>query len=410
MAIRSVTLTRFRNILDQTLELGEPGRHQEYNGKPFKFVVVAGDNGSGKSSLVEAVYLLCRGRSFRSPELNKLITVGEDQFSVFGRFDSQVIGGPLSTVRVGIGKRRTQSLAIRVDNIPVVRSSELAYRNPTLLITPERLNLLSGTPSDRRQFLDWGVFHVKHQFGEEWRKWQSALRQRNALLKLQQSSRFDGESRRELAIWTRIFCDASQTITDLREEYIVSLQAVLRSLDPFQSSRGAPANSDGETFGPDSCQTLQDLSITLNPGFRRDLDLLDQLNAALERDIKLGFTSIGPQKADLLVRVNGRPAIDFLSRGQQKKSIIYLYYAQILLSNQNNTPSCIVLIDDFGSELDSVNQSQLLRLLAEENCQVVITLLSCQHARDVASVVRSAGVESIKMFHVKQGVFSEMKD
>ena len=141
--------------------------------------ILHGDNGSGKTSLLEAIHLLGMARSFRSTRLNPVISHEQGSCTVFG----QVELGEEQSSALGISRDRSGEIRIRINGQSVRSAAELAETLPLQLINPDSFRLLEGAPKLRRQFLDWGVFHVEPRFLQAWQRLQQALRQRNSWLR-----------------------------------------------------------------------------------------------------------------------------------------------------------------------------------------------------------------------------------
>jgi len=178
--------------------------------------LIAGPNASGKTSLLEAIYYLSRGRSFRASGNRELIQTGSKQFMLFGDvcFDDQA---HKAGIEVESGARR-----VRVDGQNAT-GADLANILPVQAIDPEIHNLVQGGPEYRRRFIDWGVFHVKHSFLDQWRRYQQALRQRNAALRL-------GESDSAVAAWEAELAAAGEAVTALREEFVSAYLELLSAI------------------------------------------------------------------------------------------------------------------------------------------------------------------------------------
>src|SRR5271156_2642002 len=168
MSLRRLQVTDFRCLQSAAVDLDS------------RFTLISGANASGKTSLLEAIYVLGRGRSFRTRRLEHLIRRGSDRFVVFGEvesFDRRVslgVEGSAAGVRARLSGAKVGSLA------------ELALWLPVQIIDPEIHRLIEEGPSRRRRFLDWGVFHVEPRFVDDWQRFQQTLKQRNAALKSRQ--------------------------------------------------------------------------------------------------------------------------------------------------------------------------------------------------------------------------------
>lgn len=321
-----------------------------------------GLNGSGKTSFLEALYILGRGGSFRSKDLGRVLREGTQQFLISGRLSSQ-------NIAIGV-EYQAQGVRFRVDGQTVQSRLELASHLPLLFISPESHALISEGPRQRRRFLDWGVFHVEPGFMPAWRRYQRALKQRNQAL---------GTPGVETA-WDNELARAAEEITQLRRDY-------LDRLVPFVDRY---------------VQRLVDLDpVTLGfaSGWRQGYDLMQVLQESLAQDREYGFTRQGPHRADLIVKVGNHPARDTISRGQQKLLVIALLLSQVALMNEATRRGPVILVDDLAAELDIHHRQRLLAVLSELRAQVFLTVTEPQ-ALPVNDDI------SVRWFHVEQGKIS----
>ena len=364
MSLSRISVTGVRNLQPVTLSLSP------------RINILYGDNGSGKTSLLEAIHLLGLARSFRSTRLNPVISHELSACTVFGVVETS----SQQSSALGISRDRSGEVRIRIDGRNVRSASELAATLPLQLINPDSFRLLEGAPKLRRQFMDWGVFHVEPRFLGAWQRLQQALRQRNSWLR---HGTLDGASQ---AAWTRELVTASDEIDGFRRAYIQALKPV------FETTLGALSD-------------VQGLQLSYYRGWDKDRSLDQVLDASIERDRLLGHTQAGPQRADLRLRVQGHNAVDVLSRGQQKLVVCALRIAQGHLVSEARRGQCIYLVDDLPSELDEVHRRALCELLELLDCQVFITC--------VDSAVLRAGWRDdtpVSMFHVEHGVITQDHD
>ncbi|QJQ95587.1 MULTISPECIES: DNA replication/repair protein RecF [Halomonadaceae] len=330
--------------------------------------LIVGDNGSGKTSLLEGIHVLGMGRSFRTQQLKHAIAHDADVMTLHGR----IAGDP--PLPVGIRRYRDGSeMEMRMAGERVSRIAQLVEALPLQLINPDAFRLLEGSPSARREFLDWGVFHVKHDFLEIWRRVRRALKHRNALLR---HGRMDDRS---LAVWEHEFALWSSHLDELRRDYMTSFTPVFM-----------------ETLA--ELLPLPGLSLRYSRGWDQQRNLDEILHQSRGNDRQMGFTQQGPQRADLRIRLNKRPALEVLSRGQQKLVVSALKLAQGRLLEQATGRNCIYLIDDLPSELDAQHRRGFCQWLEWMRCQVFIT--SIEH--DTLAGLWQPET-SIAMFHVKHG-------
>ena len=328
------------------------------------FNLVFGDNASGKTSFLEALAYLGRGKSFRGASTANLVQHGQQEFVLFGQVENDG-----RHQRIGVRNSRA-GLEIRVDGESGGGAASLAEALPLQVIDPEVHNLVAGGPEQRRRFLDWVGFHVEHEHLLAWRRFRRVLKQRNAALKA---------NSRPAAInsWNAEFIDLSMTLDASRRR---SLEVAMDSL------RG---------FGQDLLGT--DLDFDYQQGWKQGVELEAALGEGLERDLQLGATQHGPHRADLKIRYDERQARKLVSRGQQK----LLASAMILAATETAQTALerplLLLLDDPAAELDADSLARLMGAVEMLGCQVVATSLE----RDALSVPPDAAV-----FHVEHGVLS----
>lgn len=365
MSLSRITITGVRNLTPVNLSSLSP-----------RINIFYGANGSGKTSVLEAVHLLGLARSFRSARLLPVIQYEVPACTVFG----EVRGEGERVHHLGISRDRQGEAQIRVDGQNARSAAQLAELLPLQVINPDSFKLLEGSPKIRRQFLDWGVFHVEPRFISAWQRLQKALKQRNSWLR---HGTLDSASQ---AAWDREMCAASLEIDEYRRAYIETLkpvfEQVLAELLP-----------------------LDELTLSYYRGWDKARDLSEVLHQSLLRDQALGHTQFGPQRADLRLRLSGQNAADILSRGQQKLVVCALRIAQGHLVNKAKYGQCVYLVDDLPSELDSQHRRTLCRLLESLQCQVFITCVDNELLTDTWQMDTP-----VTMFHVEHGRITQTHD
>lgn len=390
--------------------------------------VIIGANGSGKTSLLEAIFLLSRGKSFRHHQPKRYIQHHQDAVIVHARLNDS------STL--AIQKQADATTVLRLNRTTVYNQSILTEQLPTLLIDPSSMDMLEQGSASRRQLLDWLVFHMKQGFHPQWVAYQRLLKQRNSLLK---KSRYLTQVQlAELKSWDKGLASHAALIDHYRER-------VFSDWQPY--------------FAKSVTQLLpiyaEQLSLSYNAGYDTNIPLDIQLNERLEQDLQLGYTRIGNHRADIHVhwrssnlpeRANNEAegsasaapkiiekvntaaklppikeqAANVLSRGEKKLLITALRLSQLplLLNDEKNaiaiekesngatlpndhnkaraTP--VVLLDDITAELDDRAIEVLLSTLAQLPCQVFMTSLT----DDTLPLVHKYWSEP-RVFHVKQG-------
>ncbi len=332
--------------------------------------IILGPNGSGKTSILEAIHLLGTARSFRSSSLQDVLKHQADTFQVTGKITAR------QGQSIGLGfEKNKPGLRMKAGAQPLKRVSELASWLPQQIIHPDSHLLISGGPKQRRRFLDWGVFHVEPKFLPVWRRYDKALKQRNASLKYRERPKLE-------QVWDQELSASAQIVHQQRKAYVDQLSEVLPKF-----SR--------------AIVDVEDCSIDYQPGWDVGRPLDEILVEQLDKDRQRGFTCSGPHRAELIFRVNDKPAQQFVSRGQQKMLVCALFLAQTQLLMQETGNKAIVLLDDLTAELDNTHQSRLLEVLQAMRVQVFITAVNVKG-------IELQGWEGFKMFHVEHGNVSEM--
>ncbi|WP_264435775.1 DNA replication/repair protein RecF [Coxiella endosymbiont of Dermacentor marginatus] len=326
-----------------------------------KFNFFFGSNGSGKTSLLESIYFLGMGRSFRTHLCQQLIQHTANHFSVFATIKEKEQFVPIGVERYQSGDHR-----LKLDGEVLSNWTSLAKQLPLCLLSAMNHRFLLDGPKIRRQFLDWLLFHAEPAFFPTWQRIQRLLKQRNAALKLQLP--LD-----EITHWDQMLSEAAEHIHALRQniisEFNIIFSQVLQHFLPNQM-----------------------ILTHYYRGWLEKKSLLEQLQSNLKQDLQYGYTRIGPQRADFRLLVHKLPAQDILSQGQQKLVTYALYLAQGLFLKDKTQTSPIYLIDDLTAELDTEKRYRVISLLTQLQSQVFITGTSSQ---EIKIPTNSA------MFHVK---------
>ncbi len=332
-----------------------------------------GANGAGKTSILEAIHLLGMARSFRGNSVKPLIAHNKSQCTVYGSISS----GSTGNLSLGVQRGVSGDVQIKIAGKPVRSAAQLVEYLPLQTINADSFDLLTGTPRARRQYLDWGVFHVEHRFFNQWQRFQRCIKQRNNLL------RHGKMSDSELDVWTRDLASSGDAINGYREEYFSKL------VPQF--------NSIMEVLAPE----LEGLELRFRQGWDKSLDYAGALAASMVTDKDQGYTHVGPQRADIRVIINGRVAAEVLSRGQQKLVVCALKLAQGQLMAALGRGECTYLVDDLTAELDKAHSELVCRWLSSMDVQVFLTSIE---QSDVCSVWPKE--DNLQVFHVEHGSIS----
>lgn len=330
--------------------------------------VFIGANGAGKTSLLEAVFLLSHGRSFRAGAKDTLLQRGAGALTIY----AELVRDDGQRRRVGLG-REGQRWQARLDgqSVPI---SQLVSECAVVSFDPGSHALIAAGAEERRRFLDWGVFHVEHDFLGLWRRYQRALKQRNSLLRA-------GETAGSLYLpWERELDDTARAITVWREHYLDQLLVLVTK------------------YVAQLVPELGSVALRYRQGWGDEWSLGEMLATQRSRDMGRGHTTLGPHRADWTVSYEHAPLREHLSRGQEKLTAVACLLAQAELFAQHAGEWPIVCIDDLASELDQMHQAGLVGQLRDAHAQILISGTACPPSLH----------SDARLFHVEQGSVSPL--
>ena len=356
MRLTQLEIKNFRNIENVQLN-------------PVRGVnLIVGNNASGKTSLLEAIYYLSHVRSFRTQHVTDLILRQSPYLQLVAKIETS----EQQLIPLGIRRSRNKS-QIRVNKQPIKRVSDIAAQFPVLAIHPDSYKLITGSPSQRRQYLDWGVFHVEHGFFQAWQRFRKALMQRNAALKSKQKFEV-------CQLWNNEINNTAHYIDQLRQQYFEKLLPYFYQLTK-------------QFFTGDV------VDIEYKRGWPEDKQLIDLLEENLQKERMRGYTGLGPHRAEITIKVNNQSAQTCISRGQQKTLVALMRLAQAMQFTEATNKPCVLLYDDLAAELDEKHREQILAVLSTMNIQLFLTAIEEQQ-------INLAGWNVKKMFHVEHGKLS----
>lgn len=330
LVCRRLKLQHHRNLATQSLEF-----HPRWN-------LITGANGSGKTALLEALYLLGRGKSFRSPKPRHWIAHGQSALLLYAEFER--LG---QRHRVGFSHSGQEfRIHINEQNQP---QSALVQLLPVQLINHERLNLALASPDVRRRLLDYGVYYATPDFLPQWQRYQRALKQINAGLRQQWAWT-------KLSAWYEILAHAGETIHAQRQHYLAQLQS---ALNHYHHHLGG----------------FEIIELRYQRGYPDEVSLFDWLARQFERDRKQAYLKDGIHRADMSFYADGQNIAQRYSRGEQKTLMSALLLAQSSLIGEQTGVVPMMLVDDLGAELDGERQTLLLQLLQASGAQCFVSHL-----------------------------------
>lgn len=353
MYIQQLQISDFRNI--GSVELS-----------PVKgFNQITGTNGAGKTSILEAIYLLSSGHTFRTRKARELIKRDRDGFSVIAKF---VGDDTASGHQAGIARNRDGTTQLKLDYQNQHSIAEFSRLLPVKAISPDSHKLVQEGPDLRRQYLDWGVFHVEQSFLEIWKNYRRTLLQRNNCLK-------SLRPQKEVSAWDEELVLHGEKLTALRSHYVdLLIPEIKRFCNAFGLSKAVETR--------------------FRNGWPTDSTFIEALKRESEQSSRSLFTTVGPHRAELAFRTEGLPARQILSRGEQKMLVYALHFAQLALFAKTSGQAPIMLCDDLSAELDKSHQGLILNALSELSIQTFIS---------GNSAVKPPLNSEQKVFHVEHG-------
>jgi DNA replication and repair protein RecF len=356
--LQSLSIKSIRNIQQADLKLSSGVN------------LLHGENGSGKTSVLESIHLLATGRSFRTSKPGTLISETESS--------ALVVADLSNGHQIGLTRSRQKGHQLNMDTEKQRNWDKVARELPVQVLDANSFLLLDGGPNARRRFLDWGVFHVEPLFVDQWRKTRKCIANRNLLL------RKSSPDTDQLRAWDLQLCKAASDVDMARNSYFNCFVPIFDQV--YESLTGPSPHV---------------LNLIYHRGWDSDRELAEVLLHSEITDKKHGATQNGPHRADLVVKAGSRLAIETLSRGQQKILVSALKIAQGVLLSQALDRACIYLVDDLPAELDRANRQKVLDKLMGLKGQLFVTCVDRE-----ALLISSANSPKMTTFHVKRGTIT----
>jgi len=349
MQIERLHADDFRNL--SAVEI-EPHPH---------FNIVQGDNGQGKTNVLEALYLLAGLRSFRTARLAECIRFDADKATVAARL---VRASVASDLGIELGRRRSR---VFLDGKLTRRNADYLGRLVVVLFTPDDLRLPHGEPAARRRYLDRAVFNHQPGYLDELRRYERALGQRNALLK---DNYGVGVDRDLLEVFDGLVADTGAVIADRRARFVAAFSPRVSAHFDQVAASGLSA----------SLQINCRLDGAAESGIETWRQLLkDALTAGRQRDLRRRFTGSGPHLDDLVLMIQDRPARIHASQGQCRALMLAMKIAEIRSLEERLGEAPVLLMDDVSSELDRARNGALMGHLDALGGQVFLTTTDAAH-------------------------------
>lgn len=335
--------------------------------------VLLGDNGQGKTNVLEALYLTCTGRSHRTRQDRELIRWGADFADI--RVEAQRRDGShqVEIVLPAAGRRK-----LKIAGQEASRSGELMGHVTGVLFSPEDLRTVKDGPAERRRFVDMALSQIQPAYYYALQRYARALKQRGEALK---AASFDPGLLTTLDAWDEQLAGAGAELMRRRRDYVERLSEL------------AAATHRDISDGRERLEIRYQPSVTAGDGER---DILDALLAAREMDARRLITSAGPHRDDVQILVGGRDVRAFGSQGQQRTAALAMRLSELDVMKAQMGEWPVLMMDDVMSELDPGRRRQLVSRL-----KGIQTLITCTDAEDLA------GAEVGKAWRVENGALHE---
>ena len=349
MRLSRLRLRDFRNLKSLDLELG-PG-----------ITVLHGDNGQGKTNLLEAVYFLATLKSFRGAKNAQMVRTGADLGRLEGRLiarslprDASVVLKPQGRV-VQLDGKSPRSLRGYFDVIKAVA------------FVPSDLRLVDGVPDGRRAWLDRAAFTADPTHLDVVRRYGSVLKQKNALLRAAQRARRAPEPG-QLGLWNRELVAAGVELLGRRMDFLEAFMPVLRTL--HEGLTGAAKGRVELRYRGCAGKEARGDRVAMAA------ELLQRVEAAADLEVRRGFAIVGPHRDDWELHVGGEALRGFGSQGQVRSAALALRVAEVVFARERSGVTPLFLLDDVSSELDPHRNRRLMARLEELEAQVLVTTTS----------------------------------
>ena len=338
MEIKKITLNNYRNYGSQTIELGD------------RLNVIIGKNAQGKTNLLESVFLCTIGRSPRTTKDKDLI----EWNSQFAKVDIE-LSKKVGKSRIELFLFRNQNKAVKINQIGIQKIGQLFGTLNAIYFSPDELKLIKESPDERRKFMDIDLCQFDRNYFYELANYNKILQQRNKLLKT------SGEEvlKDTIVIWNEQLAISGAKIIMARLSLIENLKPIVKEIHKTLTDDKEELVIDYQGYTAENENELK-------------LILLKKYEESLDKDIKLGFTTVGPHRDDIKIVSNGIDLRSFGSQGQQRTAAITLKLAELEVFKNNLGEEPVLLLDDVLSELDDNRQKEMLKYVSK-----VQTLITC---------------------------------
>lgn len=339
MKINTLTLANYRNYSNQTFKLNDG------------LNVFVGKNAQGKTNALEGIYFCAIGKSLRVNKDKNLINFEKEESKI-----TLEVKKEFSKVKLEVYLSKKAKKTIKINGIPIKKMGELMGEFNAVFFSPDELKLVKDAPEDRRRFMDIDISQTNKAYFYALNKYAKILANRNKLLK---DSRDFSQVKDTIDIWDRMLAQEAAKIVLKRIEF-------LEKLTPYAQKAHAYLTENAENleleYAGETGKTKEEI----------EEKILKKLKTNFEKDFSLGFTSVGPHRDDIKIKLNNIDVRSYASQGQQRTCALSLKLAELEIMRQTTGEAPVLLLDDVLSELDASRKQKLLKFTNKYQ-----TILTC---------------------------------
>ena len=336
MIIRSLKLVNYRSYSNKTFNFDD------------KLNILVGKNAQGKTNVIEAIFYAVIGRSFKTSKEKEVIKWGEHKAYIGGEFSKKY-----RDFKIELFFDENKKKSIKIDDISIHKIGELMGTSNAVFFSPDELKLVKDSPEERRRFMNIDISQTNKKYFYYLGRYEKVLANRNKLLK---STKDIDIVKETIEIWDRALSELAQKIVCERKKFIEELTPYAKLAHQYIS--------EGK-------ENIEVKYISSFEGENYQEKMYKALQKNLEKDFKLGFTTIGPHRDELDIFLNGTEVKNFGSQGQQRTVALSLKLAELEIIKNRVGEYPILLLDDVFSELDSYRRKKLLKFTSKT--QTIIT-------------------------------------
>lgn len=342
MIIKDIKIINYRNFKEETLQL-----HNSLN-------IFIGDNGNGKTNLLESIYLSSIGRTFRLNSENEIIKFLEERSSVFITLCKNN-----RNINIEIILEKNKKKKVKINGVPIDKTSEMIGILNNVIFTPDDMKIIKGSPSERRKFINIDISQIKPKYKYLLHQYSKVILNRNLILK---NYAIKKENEDIIEIYNEYLVNIGSEIIFLRNEYINLIKKY--AVDIYSDISGNRENLSIHyvtNIGNVENLKLEDIKTKFREKIKKNFP----------NELKNSLSLYGPQKDDMMLKINGKECKYFASQGQQRTAILSLKLSEIEIFKEETGDCPVLLLDDVLSELDNKRKSYLINYI--DKIQTVIT-------------------------------------